>query len=320
MPALSKYLLPKNYLRRIRWLLNRHLLAHLEEIRRFRKESRLAHPPIFVLGAPRSGSTLIVQVITESLDIGYISNRHCLWFGAPALAERLFRPLANKPASDYQSEYGSTNDLHAPAECGEWWYRFFRRSPPYVTLDDVNPSRMRAFRCSVAAFTEAFNRPVLFKNLYASLRIRAIAKYLPESLFIIISRDEVDNGHSLLEARFKRFADYGQWFSVEPPETERLKLLPAHEQVIEQIRHIYATIDSDLRLSGVPLSRCFDLNYEEFCSDPSGKIDSILAFLKSHGCRIERRNSVPVRFERRSTVRINPDIYRSMVEYSRGSI
>jgi hypothetical protein len=155
MPKLGKYLQPGNYLGHIRRLLNRHVLARIEENRNSRNRPGLAHRPIFVLGAPRSGSTIVVQVITDALDIGYISNRHCSWFGAPALAERLFRPLGNRPDSDYRSSYGVAFGPHAPAECGEWWYRFFRRQPPYVTLDEVDPARMEAFRFSVAALTQA---------------------------------------------------------------------------------------------------------------------------------------------------------------------
>lgn len=89
----------------------------------------------------------------------------------------------------------------------------------------------------MAALTNAFGRPILFKNLYAPLRIQAIAHHLPESLFIITHRDEVDNGHSLLEVRKKVFGSYHQWWSMEPPDTESLKRLPAHQQVKEQIRH-----------------------------------------------------------------------------------
>jgi hypothetical protein len=276
----------------------------------------MPHPPIFVLGAPRSGSTLLTQVITDVLNVGYLSNRHCTWFGAPAWAERLFRPLVDKPTSDYRSAHGTTKGPHAPSECGEWWYRFFPRIPAYVTLDELSPARMDAFRSSVAALTRAHDRPVIFKNLYASLRVQAIARQLPESLFLIIYRDEVDNGHSLLEARLKRFGDYAKWFSVAPPETEKLKRHPPHEQVIEQIRCIHATIDRDLRMSNVSPSRCLHFHYEEFCANPSASIDSLQAFLESHGCQLERRRPVPTQFERRSAIRIDSAIYKSMLDYS----
>ncbi|MCI5156836.1 MAG: hypothetical protein D3906_00010 [Candidatus Electrothrix sp. AUS1_2] len=280
-------------------------------------EKKLKYPPVFIIGAPRSGSTLLFQVVTDALDVGYISNRHCQWFGAPALAEYFFHPLVNKPVSDYQSNHGTTCGAYAPAECGNWWYRFFRRNPSYVTLDDVDPKKMQAFRRSIAALTNALDRPIVFKNLYASLRIQPIAKYIPESLFIVIHRDEVENGHSLLEARYKRFGDYTSWFSMEPPEVEKLKALSPHEQVTEQIRHIHMTIDNDMQTAGVASKCRFDLGYEEFCTDPSEKINAIQSFLELHDCQITRRSSsIPEHFNLRNEIRIDQQLYQAMKSYS----
>jgi len=317
---MHKFLNPKNYVRRAFYFVNRHLLKSIETLIAPDLDKQLSHPPIFFLGAPRSGSTLMIQVITDALDLGYISNRHCQWFGAPALAERLFHPTADRPSSDYHSSHGVTKGYYAPAECGQWWYRFFRRQPPYMTLEEVKSRHMRKFRRSVAALTNAFDRPVLFKNLYASLRIQAIAKYLPESLFIITERDEVDNGHSLLEGRMRVYGDYARWWSMEPPNIESLKRLPAHEQVIEQIRQIHRTIAKDLKVSGVPESRCLHLNYDEFCSDPLSAIKACKEFLASHGCEVRQRGSIiPLRFESRREVRIDQNLYREMSDYAHGN-
>lgn len=305
----------KNYVHRALTLVNHYAMGHLESLLSLKTEEP-RHPPVFFLGAPRSGSTLAVQVITDALDVGYISNCHCRWFGAPALAERLFHPIKGRPLSDYKSQHGTTKGSYAPAECGEWWYRFFRRNPPYVTLKEVDPRRMRQFRRSVVALTNAFDRPILFKNLYASLRIQAIAHYLPESLFIVMHRNEVDNGHSLLETRKKVFGNYDDWWSMEPPDIERLKILPVHEQVIEQIRYIHTTIGEDLHSGGIPRSRRFELSYEDFCDDPAKMIDDLQAFLLSNGCQVSRIGPIPKRFMRRDEVRIDKTLYDAMARYS----
>ncbi len=318
MNMLGKCLDPRIYTRRALLLVNRHILAYLEHFIAPDPNDRLRHPPIFILGAPRSGSTLLVQVITDALDVGYITNRHCCFFGAPVLAERLFNPAFRKPASSYSSEFGSIAGAHAPSECGEWWYRFFRRRPSYVRLQDVDRVKMMRFRQSVAALTNAVDRPILYKNLYASLRIGAIAHYLPESLFIVNHRDEVDNGHSLLETRCRLFGDYERWWSMEPPQSAALKRLPAHQQVIEQIRHIYATIDKDMATAGVQDARRFDVSYEEFCADPKQIIDRLREFLQFNGCPVSVVGSIPSLFERRGEVRIDPALYDSMVKYAKG--
>lgn len=317
---MNKYINPLTYARYVIALANRRFLEPLETWVSPDPALPLRYPPIFFLGAPRSGSTLAVQVITDVLDVGYISNRHCQWFGAPALAERLFQPTKHRQRSDFKSQHGRANGSYAPAECGEWWYRFFRRNPSYVTLKEVSPNRMRKFRQSVAALTNAFDRPILFKNLYASLRIQPIAYYLPESLFIVIHRNEIDNGHSILEARYQRFQDYTRWFSVEPPDVERLKKLPAHQQVIEQIRSTQQSINSDLTKAGIDDARRFDLVYEDFCDNPGKTLAQIQEFLLKNNCKVSQRDEAPREFNRRREVRIDNQLYQQMVSYAQQKI
>ena len=311
-----KYLNPSNYARYAQILANRYLLEPLEIRFSPKPNLPLRHPPIFFLGPPRSGSTLAIQAITEALDVGYLSNRHCDWCGAPALAERLFQPTNLRPKTDFYSLYGDTQGAHAPAECGEWWYRFFRRSPQYVSLTEVDPRKMNNFRRSIASLINAFDRPVIFKNLYASFRIQAIAQYLPESLFIVMRRNEIDNGHSLLEARYRVNGSYARWWSMEPPGIDHLRKLPAHQQVIEQIRHVRATIYKDLTFANVDPTRYLDLSYESFCTDPREAIKTIYNFFLRNNGKVTRRSELPINFPTRQHVRIDPDIYKAMVRYA----
>lgn len=313
-----KYLNPSNYARYAQILASRYLLEPLEIRFSPKPNLPLRHPPIFFLGPPRSGSTLAVQAITEALDVGYLSNRHCDWCGAPALAQRLFQPTKFRPKPDFCSSYGVTQGAHAPAECGEWWYRFFRRSPQYVSLAEVDPRKMNNFRRSIASLINAFDRPVIFKNLFASFRIQAIAKYLPESLFIVMHRNEVDNGHSLLEARHRVNGSYARWWSMEPPGVDHLRKLPAHQQVIEQIRCVHTIIYKDLKSANVDPSRYLDLSYENFCADPREAIKTIHNFFLRNKCKVTRRSELPINFPTRKHVRIDPDIYKAMVSYAQG--
>lgn len=316
---MKKYLIPIYYAKHGLRIANEYLLSPMESIIGPDYRSPLRYPPVFILGAPRCGSTLAMQLITESLDLGYISNQHCRFFGAPALAEYLFRPTTGRPPSDFKSSTGVTRGSHAPAECGNWWYRFFRKSPSYVTLGEADPSLMRAFRASVALLTNASNRPIIFKNLYASLRIQPIAHYLPESLFIVIRRDEIDNAHSLLETRMERFGNYDDWFSMEPPGGTWLKSLPAPQQVVEQVRQIYRTIEQDFQAAEISTGRRLQITYEDLCKNPANTIQMVKSFLRASGCEVAHRSTPISGFSPRSTVRIDETLYRAVVDYARRS-
>ncbi len=276
----------------------------------------LPNPPIFFLGAPRSGTTLAMQVITDVFDLGYLSNRHCRYYGAPGLAEKLFHPIEGRPRSSYRSVHGVTDASYAPSECSQWWYRFFRRYPRYVDLPGAEERKMVRFRRSVQSMLQACGKPVLYKNPHAALRIQPIAKYIPESLFIIMERDEVENAHSLLEVRHKVHKDYQKWWSMEPPSIGELQKLPAHEQVVEQIRHIHLTIEKDLRFSGVDPSVCFSLKYEDLCNNPEREMNRPEEFFRENDCQVSRRCEAPQPFPLRDKIRTDKSLYEKVREYA----
>ena len=75
--------------------LNINFFSYLEVLFAPNSQLKLPYPPVFILGAPRSGSTLLMQVISDSLDVGYLNNFHCKFYGAPSIFNG-FLPLSRK--------------------------------------------------------------------------------------------------------------------------------------------------------------------------------------------------------------------------------
>lgn len=301
--------------KKIHYLKN-YILHHCEISTTLKKNVKFSNPPIFIIGAPRSGSTLLYQVLSDYYDVGYLSNLHCKFYGAPSYVEHFLHPLQRRKSQDYTSYHGKTEGWTAPSECGQFWYRFFRRKPQYVPLEEVKPQKISQLRSVVSALVKAYNKPVLFKNLYCSLRLKPIAQAIPESLFIVIDRNVIDNSHSLLEGRKKVYGNYETWWSAEPPEIEYLKTLPPYQQVVEQIRHIYALIEKDKEDIGK--ERFLKLSYEGFCDNTHNILRKIDSFLNSQGININHRkelSQIPTNFSRRDQVKIDPDLYSQLVSY-----
>jgi hypothetical protein len=273
----------------------------------------LLHPPIFIIGPPRSGSTLLYQLVVQRFDVGYLSNRHCRYYGAPSLVERRTRP---RPPGELSSRYGRTTGPDAPSECTEYWYRFFRRTPQYVPREEMPERQRRRFRASVRAFGAAADRPVVFKNLICALRLGPIADALPEAVFVRIRRDLLATATSLLAGRKDLYGDYGHWWSSEPPEIDRLRRLPPHEQVVEQVRSIDGLIDA--ALDDVGADRFNELTYETLCEDAPAALSRIAAFAKRNGFTLSPRMEVPSSLERSSPDQIDPDLHERLVAYIGG--
>ncbi|MGH3051538.1 MAG: sulfotransferase family protein [Gaiellaceae bacterium] len=269
-------------------------LARLETRRESGGETPLPQKPIFVVGAPRSGSTLLYQLLVVRFDVAYLSNLHCRFFGAPAFVERAVGKRL-RPPGDFSSRFGSTRGLAAPSECGPYWYRFFRKSPQHVSLAEADPNRLGQLRESVRAFARAAGRPLVFKNLVNSVRLVPLGAALPEALFVFVRRDEADTAASILAGRRAVNADESKWWSVEPPEIERLRTLPPQEQVLEQVRAVESLVDEAREEIG--RDRFLDVRYEDVCADTHRALESVMDFVERHGVALRVRRDVPARFE-----------------------
>jgi hypothetical protein len=147
----------------------------------------------------------------------------------------------------------------------------------------------------VRAFAKAAGRPLVFKNLVNSVRLAPLAAALPEALFLVVRRDEADTAASILAGRRTVHADESEWWSVEPPQLERLRALPPEEQVLEQVRAIESLVDEAKEEIG--RDRFLDLRYEEICADTHRALESVAEFAARHGVGLGIRREVPARFE-----------------------
>lgn len=297
---------------RIRIRLNKWFGGALEYIATSGKSDSFQGPVIFIIGPPRSGSTLVMQVLTDAYKFAYLSNVHCRWFGAPGIVEKLFKISDHKERSEYESWHGKTSLPSDPAECGAWWYRFFRRNPPYVTSSDVRDSSMRALRRSLQLLSGESGKTPIFKNLYASLRLEPIAVHVPNALFIVVERDLVDNAQSILGGRYDALGDYNRWWSVSPPDVEELSKMPPVDQVVGQILSIHDLINHDISRLGLK-GRTFRICYEDFCNDVHGTLEAFYDFVCANGLEIGYRYNVPEQFSITHSRKVPEAMYEELM-------
>lgn len=290
--------LPRALRARARRSLNRSLLQRLELLGSDGSSKPLEHRPLFIVGAPRSGSTLLYQLMVARFDVTYLANRHCSFFGAPSWVERLGGRGASPP-EDYSSRHGLTAGPWGPAECGPFWYRFFRKSPQFVPLSESEPGDLQRLRAAFRALGDAGRRPLVFKNLLCALRLEPIAAALPEGRFVVIRRALDEHARSILVARERANAEVRSWWSAEPPGWERLAQLEPVEQALGQIDAIHATIDESRDRVGP--GRFLDVSYDTLRSDVHGTLAKIADYARDESIPLEIRGEVPREFPRRPT-------------------
>jgi len=184
-------------------------------------------------------------------------------------------------------------------------------------VEDVNDVSMAQLRAVVSVFGKAVGKTVLFKNTVNSVRVGPLSKVFPEALFIVLSRDELAVGRSLLTARKQLAGSYDRWWFTEVPGMESIVQRPCYEQVILQQRAIYAHI-AEIR-AALPPERFFDVSYEEFCESPSAAVGQIIDFLSEGGATVDVAHEPASRFTPSAGPPLPSQLEQSMVAFAKGT-
>ncbi|NQT71757.1 MAG: sulfotransferase [Chloroflexi bacterium] len=226
-------------------------------------ERRLLHetnlpPPIFIIGPPRSGSTILYEALTVGCKCAFITNVAALLYRCPVLITRMFHPHSPRQFSGKNS-YGYIPGFTSPAEAKELNESWF----------DVpqKPQRIEVTRKQFAELARFFGGPVIIKNLRNNLRIPSILQSFPDARFIWLHRPATDTIQSLLIGRRRIYNDDRTWLGIKPPGWHAFIDLDP----IDQIAHQVAGLEEPIRsgLIDIPETQILRLDLEEFCQSPS---------------------------------------------------
>lgn len=281
----------------VHWLANR-ALQPLEAWLLPRGED-LSYAPIFVVGCPRSGTTLCVQLLVAGFRLSYPTNVFRYLPQAPWLGTMLLGPVLRSSPSRFSSRFGRIAGLGSPAEVGEFLHRWFRRWPTYTEPSPEQIERLKGLRRYLSVLSRHAGAPVILKNTYNTLRIGPLAAAIPEALFLSVERNVADTALSLLRARRALRGSHDKWLGVDPPEFEELRKYSPHEQVVLQVLSITKHVRRDLGRY-VPSQRVFQICYEAMCDDPRSFLDRFAAFVHSNAGELQINETVPHRFPRRT--------------------
>ncbi|NQV53848.1 MAG: sulfotransferase [Flavobacteriales bacterium] len=238
------------------------------------------HAPVFIVGAPRSGSTMFYQILANELDVLYISNFvHVFssWLNTAFGLENKW--LRKKKRYPLTSSYGGTFSAGwgAPSECGVFWYKHMPQEKHFLTGEDLSLDAQMFFRRSVRIPMSTYGKPFLFKNMNAGQRIDYLKRVFPEAKFIFIKRDVLAMAQSILKARKDIYGSAHTWWSIKPKEFQELAEKEPFAQIIGQIFYIEKQILKDF--SSLEEKDRMVLSYEALCADPNAMISKVSDFI-----------------------------------------
>jgi hypothetical protein len=235
--------------------------------------------PVFIVGAPRSGSTLLYQFLIASFNLSYISNAMALFpkYMLPILKIQQIFKLQRIDRIN-ESDYGFVSGLFSPNEAGEIHRQLFES---YSLKHQKNVADL------LMKFMEISKAPIIFKNLININRLENIYRIFPKARFIFIKRDISYNAQSILEARVKLKENINYWVGTKPAGFEKVKKESPYYQVIWQIKKIEEIFNKFILMNEV---NSLLIKYEDFCENVNTYYSNFSDFLNLDYKEIDTSN------------------------------
>ncbi|MEL6329571.1 MAG: sulfotransferase [Planctomycetota bacterium] len=257
----------------------------------------MKHPPVFILGHWRSGTTHLYNVLSKSGRFGYVSP---IATGLPwdfVLLERFLGPLLRKslpsgryidsipvnPDSPQEDEIALANMQRLSFYHGLYLpKRIERELSEGLFFDGASPAQIARWQRCVRRFFNKLERTqpgpdgsgttLLIKNPVYAARVKLLRETFPGAKFVHIQRDP----YRVLPS-MRNF--YGVLF-------KQLGLGPATGVDIDEIvlgtyTRMMETLYRDTE--GLPESECLHVRFEDFERAPLGTIGDIYSKLDLHG-------------------------------------
>ena len=234
--------------------------------------------PIFIVGAPRTGSTVLYQLTIDLFSLPYISNftnNHFTKRPLPGLfLQKFFRPSIS-----LESSYGKTKGTFEPSEGSNVMKHWFGGAHPSQTNStEILKGREQSLERTVRIAQKLYSgKPLTIKNAWNCFRIPYLSEAFPDSKFIWARRDIYQSAVSDLKARYVTKGTPSKWNSATPANIEELLTLPPHEQVIENKYEFNQAISKDFL--DLPSDRTLSVWYEDLIENSKLEISRISEFL-----------------------------------------
>ncbi|HYQ73018.1 MAG TPA: sulfotransferase [Gammaproteobacteria bacterium] len=254
--------------------------------------------PIFIVGTPRSGTTLIYQTVTTAFKTVYFCNYAEMRNYAPLSATLLGYFQIIRYKSGFNSNFGQSKGRFAPSQ-GDWLWRSLLATDTAV---DSTAWDLERGRTVINQLHKLFRVPFVNKSIYMAVNIPILNKMFPNALYIRVQRKLLDNSVSQLKNLRKNGTEQNAagdiWVSAKPGNYEELLPLPDEQKVVRQLLGLQH--DMDVSFSEINSMNVLTLDYEVFCNNPGDFIAAVEKRYLELGGKLVRKSPVPGHFHSHS--------------------
>ncbi len=192
--------------------------------------------PIFIVGAPRTGTTLVYQLLCRHFDVAYLSNLINDHFNEYPAVGYCIQKAAAPDDIPLWASYGRAPGPYQPSECSEVFKLWFPDEHPSQTkstefYNDTYEQRMK--NTISAIFGLSGGKSIIIKNAWNCFRYHALINAFPQAKFLWVRRSIDKAAASDLVSRLVVKRDPYAWNSATPSNLQYLKSRSYIEQVVE---------------------------------------------------------------------------------------
>lgn len=240
-----------------------------------------------IVGLPRTGTTLMYQLLARTGEVGYPSNVMAFFHEAPWVGAHLHRQLAAQdPTTSFDSVGGRTPEPLDPHEFGYFWRRVCGHSANSL-VQGGSGLDVASLKAELDLVATVFRKPVVYKNFLAMVHAPAMRSFGVSS-FVVVKRDARDVAASLLALRQRLGVAPTAPFGVQP------SVQPGHSSsALETVAWQVAALEQDL--AGASLTSDQDVqvvDYVDLCHAPRTVCGDVLSMLGADTAGVSR---LPIR-------------------------
>ena len=269
-------------------------------------------PMIFICYAPRSGSTILSQMLARTGCFNYVSNFMARFWSAPYIGGLLERELKIKEDVkniSLESEFGVTKNCADPHEFGFFWHNWLPcQKTTTLNQQELKRVKKEGLKKEVNAMLSLYDKPTFFKNGIAGMNATLLSKIFPNSFFVIIKRRYSFIAQSIYQSRITYLGSANQWWSIKPAVYEQLAERDVYAQIAGQIIEIYQELESSLEHLS---HRVVQVKYEDFCHNPIRTIDTINQMIGYKPGKLWHKNVVR-RLRSFNSMRIDKNTFKKL--------
>lgn len=251
--------------------------------------------PVMVAGLPRSGTTLVYELMVQAFEVGFLTPLYSYTYGLPNLSTRIVARKIRDPYARYDSTYGRIPGRYAPAENAVFWNRWFAANKllgHHVPNSCISDHEIREAEGLIASMSAITQRPYVFKNVYMTLSVPAFLRLLPKSKVIVVTRDM----EAIIASVYNRRKSLSKWWSIRPPFVDSVENKSNLEQTAYQCIRSRQLLEHSL--TTVPSERILVVDYSSVCVNPRHFIDTVAQWTGAGLARRDDSQPIPETFTR----------------------